>query len=202
MDDSKVFKHGGSSGYNYHKCRCSDCVAWKKQQRVKERDSGASAAQQRNYRLKNAEKVRAREDAYREKRMSDPEKRAKFEEYQKNYATENAEQKRASTKAWRERDPHRAWVSSFCGTSGLRGAPVDGKTRQWLMRLDVENPPCAYCGAAWETVDHVIPISKGGDSSRKNLTPCCHSCNRSKHKLDPYVWAARVAARKALPSGA
>lgn len=43
---------------------------------------------------------------------------------------------------------------------------------------------CQYCGtllAAGElTLDHVIPRSRGGNSSWENLVACCHNCNRKK----------------------
>jgi len=52
---------------------------------------------------------------------------------------------------------------------------------------------CQYCGEAFApadlTLDHVIPRSRGGDSTCENLVACCHSCNRRKadrmlHELD------------------
>lgn len=43
---------------------------------------------------------------------------------------------------------------------------------------------CQYCGivlAAGElTLDHVIPRSRGGQSTWENLVACCHACNRKK----------------------
>ena len=41
---------------------------------------------------------------------------------------------------------------------------------------------CQYCGheRANLTVDHVIPRSKGGDSTWENIVTCCAPCNRRK----------------------
>ncbi len=43
---------------------------------------------------------------------------------------------------------------------------------------------CQYCSvvlAAGElTLDHVVPRSRGGQSTWENLVACCHSCNRRK----------------------
>ena len=43
---------------------------------------------------------------------------------------------------------------------------------------------CQYCGVALAssdlTLDHVVPRSRGGNSTWENLVACCHSCNRQK----------------------
>lgn len=43
---------------------------------------------------------------------------------------------------------------------------------------------CAYCGKKLTrqnaTLDHVIPLSRGGDDSPRNLVWCCLKCNREK----------------------
>jgi 5-methylcytosine-specific restriction endonuclease McrA len=43
---------------------------------------------------------------------------------------------------------------------------------------------CQYCGvvlpAGELTLDHVIPRSRGGNSTWENLVACCHGCNRRK----------------------
>jgi 5-methylcytosine-specific restriction endonuclease McrA len=52
---------------------------------------------------------------------------------------------------------------------------------------------CQYCGEAKLpgelTLDHVVPRSRGGNSTWENLVACCHSCNRRKgnrliHEID------------------
>jgi len=43
---------------------------------------------------------------------------------------------------------------------------------------------CAYCGVALNgsgEIDHIIPVSRGGDNSPTNLTLACLTCNRDKH---------------------
>jgi 5-methylcytosine-specific restriction endonuclease McrA len=43
---------------------------------------------------------------------------------------------------------------------------------------------CQYCGEVFSpadlTLDHVIPRSRGGDSTWENLVACCRPCNRRK----------------------
>ena|SRR5690625_2395075 len=43
-----------------------------------------------------------------------------------------------------------------------------------------DNYRCAYCGRSATTVDHVVPRSKGGESSWLNLVAACAPCNFRK----------------------
>ena len=48
---------------------------------------------------------------------------------------------------------------------------------------------CHYCGrkvgAAALTMDHVIPVARGGKSVRSNCVPCCKECNNAKKAKTP-----------------
>jgi hypothetical protein len=48
--------------------------------------------------------------------------------------------------------------------------------------------PCAYCSAPSTTIDHVLPISRGGTNYIGNLVPCCKPCNSSKCDLTLTEW--------------
>ncbi|WP_232236136.1 HNH endonuclease [Nocardia sp. BMG51109] len=51
-------------------------------------------------------------------------------------------------------------------------------TRAALMHRDRYR--CAYCGAKAETIDHVIPRSRGGAHSWENCVASCAPCNHRK----------------------
>ena len=58
----------------------------------------------------------------------------------------------------------------------------------------IRRQPCAYCGAAGpSTIDHVIPLSRGGMHSIGNLIAACASCNRRKHAMTITEWRYRDA---------
>lgn len=51
---------------------------------------------------------------------------------------------------------------------------------------------CHYCGrrvpARELTMDHVVPIVRGGRSVKSNVVPCCKECNSRKQSLLPSEW--------------
>ena len=55
---------------------------------------------------------------------------------------------------------------------------------------------CHYCKKRFPaktlTMDHIVPVSRGGTSVRKNVVPCCKECNNKKKYLLPVEWEAYV----------
>lgn len=47
---------------------------------------------------------------------------------------------------------------------------------------------CAYCTAAADTLDHVVPRSAGGLTVAQNLVPACRGCNGRKGSVDWREW--------------
>ncbi len=53
---------------------------------------------------------------------------------------------------------------------------------------------CAHCKIeAKLTLDHIIPLAKGGMHDRSNAQLLCRSCNSSKNDMDPEEFAKRYA---------
>src|SRR5258708_32692418 len=47
--------------------------------------------------------------------------------------------------------------------------------------LDRDGHKCSYCGSTYDlTIDHIIPVAKGGTSTIENLRTLCGRCNMSK----------------------
>ena len=57
---------------------------------------------------------------------------------------------------------------------------------------------CVYCGTGLglenATLDHVIPLSRGGSHQPGNLVSACHACNQRKGSLLPTEFFARYPA--------
>ena len=56
------------------------------------------------------------------------------------------------------------------------------KSRWWQQKTAAGT--CHYCGRKVGiknlTMDHVIPLARGGRSTKGNLVPCCKTCNTTK----------------------
>jgi len=56
-------------------------------------------------------------------------------------------------------------------------------SRAGVIRRDVG--VCGYCGRPGNTVDHVLPTSRGGKNTWANTVCSCDSCNQSKGDMTP-----------------
>ena len=48
------------------------------------------------------------------------------------------------------------------------------------VKIEEAGEMCVYCGAPYEHLDHVIPLSKGGKHEIDNIVTACAKCNHSK----------------------
>lgn len=67
----------------------------------------------------------------------------------------------------------------------VRLAKEASKMRQRARaRMHRRHPKCWYCGRSISlesaTVDHIIPLSKGGKDHRRNYALACSACNNRK----------------------
>ena len=67
------------------------------------------------------------------------------------------------------------------------------RASQWWKRRCARGR-CHWCNretpAGELTMDHIIPISRGGKSTKGNLVPACKACNNQKKELLPMEWEA------------
>lgn len=61
------------------------------------------------------------------------------------------------------------------------------KTAWWQTKLS--QGLCHYCHQTFSpselTMDHIVPLSRHGKSTKGNVVPCCLNCNQTKKFLTP-----------------
>ncbi|MBP5639878.1 MAG: HNH endonuclease [Victivallales bacterium] len=65
------------------------------------------------------------------------------------------------------------------------------KSQWWKNELG--KGVCHYCGKRFSphelTMDHIVPIIRGGFTRKGNVVTCCKECNNKKKYLLPVEWA-------------
>lgn len=65
------------------------------------------------------------------------------------------------------------------------------RTSQWWKNRR-SSGVCHYCKRHFPpqelTMDHIVPVARGGKSTKGNIVPCCKECNNRKKYLLPVEW--------------
>jgi len=75
------------------------------------------------------------------------------------------------------------------------------KSDWWQQQL--AKGVCHYCGETVPpedlTMDHILPVVRGGKSTKSNCVPCCKRCNSAKKYLTPAELILRELEREENP---
>lgn len=128
--------------------------------------------QRRNHYQKNKKRISARKRMYSQTEKGLAVRRAGTKKY---FQTEGGKLVRKMI------DANRKYLKRTQGT-GIT-------LQQWNELLEIYNHRCVYCGiheivlnvlGQKLTIDHVIPLSRGGEHSIENIVPACGECNSKK----------------------
>jgi len=99
-------------------------------------------------------------------------------EYARQWQANNRELYHEIQKKWRAENQTYWRIRD----ASLRKVTSNFTLAQWLEVLEEFGHRCAYClrGDRKLTMDHVIPVSKGGEHVRENIVTACKSCNSKK----------------------
>ena len=65
------------------------------------------------------------------------------------------------------------------------------RASQWWKRR-LAKGTCHYCGRSVSpkalSMDHIVPIARGGRSTKGNVVAACKACNTAKKHLLPMEW--------------
>lgn len=108
--------------------------------------------------------------------------------YSKKYREENAEWAKSYQKEWRSSNKQKRQELEHRRRARKQQNGVYVISPKDMHRL---TRACIYCGSTEQiTMDHVIPISRGGTHGIGNLVPACVSCNNKK--LDKTIMEWRM----------
>ena len=131
----------------------------------------------RQWRKDNPEKCREYHKVYAEKYAE--KERLRHKEKSTRSRKLYPERQRAADRKWMEthREAHRAKAHKY--RTKKRNGGVYLVLPKELKRLSSQ--PCAACGTYERiSIDHIVPIARGGRHSIGNLQPLCILCNSSK----------------------
>lgn len=128
--------------------------------------------------------------------------REKRREINRKYAAANREKIRAKNLAYIERlkkESPAVLREQARRAQALRRAREKSaggfiSQENWNAIIGVfETGVCLYCGTYGHklTMDHWVPVSRGGGTEAGNLIPCCKSCNSKKRDMPPEDWCAQ-----------
>lgn len=107
--------------------------------------------------------------------------------YQKEWADNNRDKVREKASKWVKNNPEKNALKSSQRRAKVKQLGTFVITEKELNRL--YSSPCSHCGATGKvTLDHIIPISRGGRHSVGNLQSLCLSCNSSKNSRTIMEW--------------
>lgn len=93
---------------------------------------------------------------------------------------ENIDRERAREKAWRLANPDKDRARRARGKARRRGVPLNLNASLYVEAIS--NDPCVYCNTQGKlSLEHITPVSRGGDSHWTNLAFACLECNGKKN---------------------
>jgi 5-methylcytosine-specific restriction endonuclease McrA len=117
--------------------------------------------------------------------------RDEYLEKQRRYSSkpENIEKARQRSRQWQIENPDRVRVNIENRRARLANAPGFYSEQDVIEMLNRQGRKCHYCGcdvsSGKHTVDHSIPISRGGSNWPENLVVSCARCNAIKGVKTP-----------------
>lgn len=98
----------------------------------------------------------------------------------KEWRLQNPDRVRANIKRWVEENKDRSNLLHRLKKQRRRAAGIL-TAADWELVLETYGAACLNCGKPEVTIDHVVPVSKGGTNTIGNVQPLCGFCNTSKH---------------------
>ena len=124
-----------------------------------------------------------KEDEARRRRLW----RERHPEYERLWQETHKESVRLRMRAYAQANPDIQRATDGRRRAQKRGTLASLTTPQWRAIVAAYKGKCAYCGAKPKklTIDHVLPLARGGHHSAENVVPACMPCNQHKSAGPP-----------------
>lgn len=89
-------------------------------------------------------------------------------------------------KQWKQKNNGRGYMRSMAQRKAVGEKYLSRITTGKVYKITIDEiialqeSNCYLCGQSAKGIDHIVPLSKGGNHSIGNLAPCCTSCNSKK----------------------
>ena len=143
----------------------------------------------RLYNITNHDKKLEKDRLYRE------ENREKLRIAYRLFHEEHKEERNAKASLRHAENPEPKRFAASLRKKRIKNATINDLTlAQWKEIKAAYGHRCMYCPpTCWRcrdkkhklTMDHIIPLSKGGNHTASNIVPACHSCNSKKYTGPP-----------------
>ena len=110
-------------------------------------------------------------------------KQYQFSKPGKPYSQRNVQAQIRQTREWERRNPDKARAMDRVAKMNRRARNMNGAhtADEWRLLCAQYGNVCLCCGSSAPlTVDHVIPLARGGTNTIDNIQPLCHACNTRK----------------------
>lgn len=171
---------------------CKGCAALERE-RYKERQRERDKQRSVEHRAEHLERHRAYYQAHKEKwssKRNDPEWVAHRAEFAHENYVANRDDRILANKEWARNNPERVRLRRTAANQNrrARALKIDGRicvadiAALIVSQTDENGLHCAYCYEVMEkpTLDHIVPLKRGGTNWPINLCIACRKCNRGK----------------------
>ena len=139
---------------------------------------------QKNWKERNRDKVR---EYGREWKRNNPDNTLASS---RRWTHLNREKTRQNSRKWKHENPQKVFDQSVRRRMQIGDAQISKD--EWLHIMGMFDWRCFYCDDVLtkenRSIDHIVPLSRGGKHRVSNLLPCCRSCNSSKNDKLGFDW--------------